>query len=217
MKNLKEIKRLLIVASIVLLFVITLGVTYAFFTYVKDGTTENTIKSGSITFLYDEINQSGNSISIIDALPVTDEIGKEQVKSFNFRIVAHPSSSTSIPYELTLRKKTGSDNIDDIVKIYLAKTSSYDANISSEEELVTSIFSDLTTVSKNGYSEKTLFSTEVPAGNLSYEQNYRLKMWIDNDADYSGIINSNTGEIEYPYNNKTFIITVNAYANGVVN
>ena len=33
----------------------------------------------------------------------------------------------------------------------------------------------------------------------------------------AGIINSNTGEIEYPYNNKTFIITVNAYANGVVN
>ncbi len=213
-------KKTIALASFLAIFgitLITVGLSYAFFSYAKAGTTDNVIKSGSISFLYDEINREGNSISIIDALPVSDEIGVAQTKAFNFRIVANPSSTTSIPYELTLRKKTGSDDIDDIVKIYLAKIDSYDSSVSEEEELIKSVFSDLTTVSKNGYSEKALFTTEVPAGNLSYEQNYRLKMWIDSNADYSGVINQNTGEIEYPYNNKTFIVSVNAYANGRVN
>ena len=206
MKNLKEIKRLLIVASIVLLFVITIGVTYAFFSYVKDGSTENTIKSGSITFLYDEINQSGNSIGIEDALPTSDTLGKQQTNYFNFKIVSTASTTTSIPYEITLRQKQGTDNIGDKVKVYLSKIDSYNSQVNNEEEVVTSMFSDLTTVTHNNYSEKLLHSDIVPASNTRYEQYYRLKMWLDASTNLSS----------ENYANKTFTVMVNVYSNGHV-
>ena len=204
MKDLKEIKKLLIVASIVLLFVITLGVTYAFFTYVKDGTTENTIKSGSITFLYDEINQSGNSIGIEDALPTSDTLGKQQTNYFNFKIVSTASTTTSIPYEITLRQKTGTDNIGDKIKVYLSKIDSYNSQVSNEDEVVTSMFSDLTTVTHNNYSEKLLHNDIVPASNTRYEQYYRLKMWLDASTNLSSA----------NYSDKTFTVMVNVYSNG---
>ena len=47
---------LLLFLSIIL---ITIGVTYAFFNYAKEGTTENTVKTGSITFLYTEVSGVG--------------------------------------------------------------------------------------------------------------------------------------------------------------
>ena len=50
MKNKKSL--VLSVIAVVMLLVITIGVSYAFFSYTKKGTTENSIKTGTITFLY---------------------------------------------------------------------------------------------------------------------------------------------------------------------
>ena len=51
MKNKK--KQIIIkLIAIISLIVITAGVTYAFFNYAKEGTTNNVVKTGEITFLY---------------------------------------------------------------------------------------------------------------------------------------------------------------------
>ena len=203
-KELKDKQKLLAVFGILGLVLLLTAGTYAFFSYSKSGSTENTIKSGSITFWYDEINQSGNSISIEDALPMSDEAGKQQTQAFNFKIQSTTSSTTTIPYEITLRQKQGTDNIGDIVKVYLSKTSALNATIASEEEVVLSLFSELSNVTKNGYSEKLLHTDIVPASDTPYTQFYRLKMWVDNSADFS----------DGTLNDKTFTVTVNVYANG---
>ena len=205
-KELKDKQKVLAVFGILGLVLILTGVTYAFFTYSKSGSTENTLKSGSITFWYDEQNREGNGISIEDALPISDANGKIQTKAFNFKIQSTTSSTTTIPYEITLRQKAGTDNIGNIVKVYLAKTSSIDATVASEEEVELSLFSSLSNVTKNGYSEKLLHTDIVPASDSPYTQNYRLKMWVDSSADYS----------DGTLNNKTFSVMVNVYAEGRV-
>ena len=230
----KDKKKILMVLGVVSIVLITIGIGYAFFSYSKNGTTENTISSDSITFLYDEVDQQGNGITLTNALPISDTEGKGQIQDFDFRIVSDTSTGISIPYEITLRKKVGSDDIDDIIKVYLAKTTDSSTTIANEEEVELSKYSDLETVTKNGHQEKLLHVDKVPGSNSTYNQGYRLKMWIDDSADYSEITvpakcsdGSNKTEQEctspnewiaehneYPYNNKTFAVTVNVYANG---
>ena len=230
----KDKKKILMVLGVVSIVLITIGIGYAFFSYSKNGSTENTISSDSITFLYDEVDQQGNGITLTNALPISDTEGKGQIQDFDFRIVSDTNTGISIPYEITLRKKVGSDDIDDIIKVYLAKTTDSSTTIANEEEVELSKYSDLETVTKNGHQEKLLHIDKVPGSNSTYNQGYRLKIWIDDSADYSEITvpakcsdGSNKTEQEctspnewiaehneYPYNNKTFAVTVNVYANG---
>ena len=58
MKNKKK-QIIITLIAIISLIVITVGVTYAFFNYAKEGTTDNTIQTGSITFLYTEVSGVG--------------------------------------------------------------------------------------------------------------------------------------------------------------
>ena len=228
-------KRLLLGLGVVSILLITVGLTYAFFSYAKEGSTENVIETGNITFLYDEVDKQGNGISIEDALPMTDTQGKEQPisKSFNFKIVSNTTSNVTIPYEITLRESEDNDDIGGIVKVYLAKTENKNTTVANEEEVVTSLFSDLDDTTHNGYTEKVLYNEIVPK-NSEYDQGYRLKMWIAAGTDYSEITvpahcsddSDKTEEqcesplewIEessyYPYNAKEFSVYVNVYANG---
>ena len=48
-------KRMILVGSILIaLLFITVGVTYAFYTYRGQGQRENTVKTGELSFVYDE-------------------------------------------------------------------------------------------------------------------------------------------------------------------
>ena len=89
MKNKKSL--LLSVIAVVMLLVITIGVSYAFFSYTKKGTTENSIKTGTITFLYTEVTGVGKGIKIEDSLPISDDQGKLLTGSgnvFEFKITS---------------------------------------------------------------------------------------------------------------------------------
>ena len=82
---------------------VTAGVSYAFFNYTRLGTTDNTITTGTINFLYDEKAASGNGITITDALPMSDTNGKIQIGTnnvFDFQIIATTTGNANIPYEI---------------------------------------------------------------------------------------------------------------------
>ena len=203
------------VLAIVSLIVITLGVSYSFFTYTREGTTENVIKSGSITFLYTEVSKVGRGIELSDAYPISDEEGKMQTgegKVFDFKVTSTTSSSTSIPYEVTARKKADSTLGEEAVKVYLTEVDG------EEKGILLDKYSNLEQTSVNvpsGTVEKTIYTGIVPANNGNYEKNFRLRMWIDNSVDFSPVKDESGNDI-YPYNNKTFTLTVNVYANGKV-
>ena len=122
----KKKSLVLSILGVLSLVAITAGVTYAFFNYAKEGTTENTITTGTITFVYEEIEAQGAGISISDALPVSDTVGKAQSGAgnvFNFKVTSKTMNSASIPYTVTARMKAGSDLPQSAVKMYLTEVS----------------------------------------------------------------------------------------------
>ena len=205
MKNKKK-QIIITLIAIISLIVITVGVTYAFFNYSRTGTTDNVVKTGGITFLYTEVSGVGKGISLTEAYPVSDSIGKVQVgegKVFDFKVTSNISMNSSIDYQVTARKKTGSTLDDSAVKVYLTEVNG------TEQELLLSKYSELSQtdrVDANKYTEKVLYESRVPANTSNYEKNFRLRMWVSDDTDFS----------DGSMNDKTFTLTVNVYADGKV-
>ena len=205
MKNKKK-QIIVTLVAIISLIVITVGVTYAFFNYAKEGTTDNTIKTGSITFLYTEVSGVGKGISLTEAYPVADSIGKVQVgegKVFDFKVTSNISMNSSIGYQVTARKKTGSTLANSAVKVYLTEVNG------TEQELLLSKYSELSQTDKvdsSKFDERILYEATVPANTANYEKNFRLRMWVSDDTDFS----------DGSMNDKTFTLTVNVYADGKV-
>ena len=205
MKNNKKTVIVTLIA-IISLIVITVGVTYAFFNYAKEGTTDNTIKTGTITFLYTEVSGVGKGISLTEAYPIADSIGKVQVgegKIFDFKVTSNISMNSNIGYQVTARKKTGSTLANSAVKVYLTEVNG------TEQELLLSKYSELSQTDKvdiSKYDERILYEATVPANTSNYEKNFRLRMWVSDDTDFS----------DGSMNDKTFTLTVNVYADGKV-
>jgi len=192
--------------GIISLIVITVGVTYAFFNYSRTGTTDNVVKTGGITFLYTEVSGVGKGISLTEAYPVADSIGKVQVgegKVFDFKVTSNISMNSSIGYQVTARKKTGSTLANSAVKVYLTEVNG------TEQELLLSKYSELSQTDKvdiSKYDERILYEATVPANTANYEKNFKLRMWVSDDTDFT----------DGSMNDKTFTLTVNVYADGKV-
>ena len=205
MKNKKK-QIIITLIAIISLIVITVGVTYAFFNYAKEGATDNTIQTGSITFLYTEVSGVGKGISLTEAYPVADSIGKVQTgegKVFDFKVTSNISMNSNISYQVTARKKTGSTLANSAVKVYLTEVNG------TEQELLLSKYSELDQTDKvdsSKFDERILYEATVPANTDNYEKNFRLRMWVDENTDFS----------DGSMNDKTFTLTVNVYADGKV-
>ena len=217
MKN----KRQIIITSLIALLVVfvTVGVTYAFFTYSSTGTTVSTMTSGAITFHYKEVTGIGNGISISDALPISDTDGKASNKYFDFKITSK-SNLAQVPYTVTATA-TGNVELGEIVKVYLTEV-----NGNSETELLLDNYSNLDNATFiTNRNDKILYQDTVPMDNSNYEKNFRLRMWMDINTNLAdGICSistytnqkacvSNGGEWNYKYNSKEFSIKVNVYTN----
>ena len=205
MKNKKK-QIIITLIAIISLIVITVGVTYAFFNYSRMGTTDNVVKTGGITFLYTEVSGVGKGISLTEAYPVSDSIGKVQVgegKVFDFKVTSNIEMNSNIGYQVTARKKTGSTLANSAVKVYLTEDNG------TEQELLLSKYSELDQTDKvdsSKYDERILYEATVSANTKNYEKNFKLRMWVSDDTDFS----------DGSMNDKTFTLTVNVYADGKV-
>lgn len=217
MKDNKSKAIVLSVLGVLSIMIVTIGITYAVFTYTKLGTTENTIQTGSIKMLYTENTGVGKGIKISNALPVPDSTGitySTEGYVFDFKITGTNTGTEVIPYEVTLRNSENSTLDGSIIKVYLTDiTENNDTALFAPEKY--SLLSD-TKIDTGKYTEKTLYKGEIAnTDNKEYEKDFRLRMWIDESADFSGVTNED-GTITYPYNDKTFIATVNVYGNAEV-
>ena len=204
MKDKNKSKQILFsVLGILSLFLITIGVTYAVFTYTKEGTTDNVVTTGTLKFLYTENNTNGNGISITEAEPISDTKGKELVGDnnvFDFKVEGTNTGNEVIPYEVTLRKKATSTMGEDNIKVYLQD------GIDQTELLTPTLYSKLvqTTTDVGNNVEKSIYKGEVAGNTNNYLKTFRLKMWLDENADLSII------------GGETFTATVNVYSNAKV-
>lgn len=209
------------VIGVLALISITAGVTIAFFSYAKEGTTENTITTGTITFLYDEKEAAGNGIKITEALPMSDTDGKALAGDnnvFNFTVTANTTSKTAIPYEVTARMKADSDkDLQDKVKLYLTTVNGGAENAAplTVNGDVVKTFANLTQTSKVGTDvaiEKTIYNGEVPASSTNYSQDFKLRMWLAGDGTTENGADTDYSPLEFKKTDGTLITSTAYYA-----
>ena len=210
-KKRKSTGLLLSILGVISLVLITAGVTYAFFSYAKQGETVNSITTGTINFLYDE---SGTALTISNALPQSDSVGisANSTEAFTFSVTSTTPSTAYINYIVTARMDATSTLPGEQVKLYITSTGSTDGtegNPTTGPTMGTTAgtiktFAELTDASSftnilktntiNGATEKVLYVGQVPTKNAtnngSYTRNFRLNMWLaGTEANYECQVN----------------------------
>ncbi|MCI5967784.1 MAG: cadherin-like beta sandwich domain-containing protein, partial [Tenericutes bacterium] len=210
MKNFikKHKQQTIVAASILILLVVTIGTSFAFFNYAKKGTTENSIKLGEITFKYTENGTNGNGITITDAFPISDEEGKTKTDKgnyFDFKVEAN-STRSNIEYEVVAEPTKNNTLPLDAIKFYLTELNN------SEETVIDSCLNADGTVKTldkfinttiTGQTGKTIYQETILTNTKGYLKQFRARMWIRDGLDIS----------DEKYENKSGQIRVNVYAN----
>lgn len=213
MENNQEKRTNVLVSCALLLALICIisGVSYAFFTYIGEGSTENTITTGTLTFVYDEQVGEGNGISLKNALPISDEQGKILAGSnqtFDFQVLA-AIEGENVSYEVIAEKQVGSNLPENLAKIYLTTLDGMEESPVSTtlRDGVVTTYDQLTDTAVELQEGKTIYQESISSGEKSYKKQFRLRMWVSEDA---------TGETEgeWNYNNQSFSVKVNVVAKG---
>lgn len=202
---------LLSILGVISLVLITAGVTYAFFSYTKEGQTVNRISTASILFRYDE---TGNALNITNALPTADSTGIAKTtgngvteENFTFTVTSQTPAKAKIPYVVTVAKDATSTLDEDQVKLYLSTTSTVDDETNSEvgnktldSNSVVRTYSELpvrTDFANDGAfswiqtNQKIIYAGIVPVNSGNYVRTFKLGMWVkdvaptDPSVDYS--------------------------------
>ena len=175
-------KKSITVLGLVSLLLVIIGVTYAAFSYSKVGTNENTISTSTISMSYTE---GDNKITIDNALPTEDEVGKtltEEGQVFDFTVSFNIVGKSAIAYEVVGEKEVTSTLLDNEVRIYLEKSID-GTNYSSiyEPTGYLPLEEDTDIGAKKG---EMLLDTGSVDETLTYY--YRLRMWVAKDYVLTG-------------------------------
>ena len=192
MKKNKE--KVVIISLLVLLLVLTVGISYAAFSYSGLGTKVNTITTGAISMTYEETD---NVISLDKALPTTDKTGKTLDDYFEFTVSGNITGDTNINYEISAKEQEGNTFDGNNVKLYLTRVT----EDGTEEEVMTpEIYNE--EKSSNSFTgrpagEMSLYTSSM---NASESNTYRLRMYVTEEYNPQG-----------DGGNLTFSVKVNVY------
>ena len=218
MKNSKKKSLILSIIGLIGLIIVTIGITYAVFTYTKLGTTDNTVTSGTLKFLYTENTGVKTGIKLTNALPISDTQGKAldgDNNVFDFSIEATNTGTEAIPYEVTLRKKNTSTLAEENIKVYLTDRT----ETTEKDELEPTKYSELTQTNINvgNEIEKTIYKSSVAGGEVSYRKDFRLRMWIDEQSNQDDINGKELTAMVNVYANAELITEQTAYTESILN
>lgn len=121
-----------------------------------------------------------NGISIQDALPISDEVGKAlsgKGEYFDFTISTKVSEGSSVTYEIAAIKDKESTIDNDSVKLYLEKQVSG----SYEQVVEPTVFEPVEKTSKIGSPKNSMVLYKVKRKKTGTD-NYRLRMWLKEDT-----------------------------------
>ena len=164
-----------IIMLIILLIIALLGATYSLFMYAKRGIKDNTIKTSSINFSFDETT---NGISLKNALPMKDEVGKKLQKYdnksgyFDFTVSYDNTSSSARPvsYEIYITPSENNTLDGKYVKIYLTDENDlplYDNGVKTFDQL-----EEAKTTDDN--SKQLYYNSFTKSG----KKKFRLRIWL---------------------------------------
>ena len=192
MKNKKE---LIILGIVTLVLIVTLGVTYAIFTFSKTSVKSELI-AGDIYMQYKETKE----LSVENAMPSENEIAG---KYFEFKIKGkNTTTNKDIWYEIVLNRgniPTGKEESNRIQDKFLKfKLVEVENNVEGDNLLTASSYNDI--------RNKRIYVATIPKNTTSeIEHTYRLYMWISNSVG----IGTNTDYTISEWNNLFASVMVN--------
>ncbi len=176
---------LLSVLAVAILVVAVVGVSFAFFTYSKQGETVNTITTGTLVFSYNEPN---NGILLENAVPMSDEDAKTTLTSgrnvFDFTVTSTINGNATINYEITAKESTDQSDIGTLeskyVKVSLDKVAG-----GSETPVKAATYYDDLTAGTIATGDKLLGTgSATNSSGSAVTTTYRLRMWMaETDSD----------------------------------
>ncbi len=190
-------KKLILPLIVLLILVVTFGLSVAFFSYAKIGSKESSIQIGELTFKYTETSGKGHGINLADAYPISDTEGKALTEYFDFKVEANLTRS-DIAYRVEL-DTTLADIPSEGIKVYLTEV------VNGEEKEINSIINTLSTYG-DSTDGKVIYTETIPRNTKNYVKNFRLRLWIDESVDWTDDL--------YMGHSGTFKVNVKANSNG---
>ena len=168
MKKLKSKK--IVILALALLFLISIGISYAYWRYAVMQTKENNLTSSCLSI---SLTEESDAINLEKAYPITDEEGMD-LTPYTFTI--KNTCNSFISYEVALGILEESD-----------LSSSYIAAVLNTNEIKK--LNEYPEVEIEGYKEGRLLQT----GSLSYEdeETYSLRIWMDESVTMDDIESMN--------------------------
>ena len=171
----KNKKKLLItIVGLITLVIAVVGISYAAWNYVFNGSLTNTISTPEVSIELLESND--NIINITNALPMSDNQGKAQTQVFDFVVTSKTTKDIDIDYTINLQKlevDSGYTSLsDNQIKVYLTDNN-------NTQKVAPTLISNL-----NNYKlYKDTHSHDSTHNKV--QSKYKLRVWIDQDVDAS--------------------------------
>ncbi len=179
---------LLSVLAVAILVLAVVGVSFAFFQYSKQGSTTNTISTGSLVFKYEE-GKAG--ITLTNAVPTADptDASAGENDTFDFTVTSTISGTMQIDYEISVKDvSTDPDtaghveerNYLDSKYVKMALYQGTNASTFTEAAVKTDYYDKLGASTLNS-GAKTLYSSQftgADASGVKQTHYYRFKMWF---------------------------------------
>ncbi len=168
---------ILSIVGIAVLVIAVVGVSFAFFTYSKQGTTNNVITTGSIAF---EFTETTNGLTLTNQFPQTVEEGKTN-DTFDFKVTGNiPTTMSPIAYTVyavpgdAVADKTRMKNSE--IDFYLTTTGGTVATAYATGAAVGD------TIDTTGLQ---IASGTIPASGSAVEHSYSMTMWVNDTVTIS--------------------------------
>lgn len=206
MENSLSRQILLSILGLAILVVAVVGVSYAIFSTTLTGSKINILSSGTINMSYVEVS---NGISIVNAMPISDEEGKKLVGNdyvFDFVVSSNIAGATTVDYEVVAEKVlvNGASLADSDVKIYLEK-------MVGDQYVAVPLTSPPQAFKANGVEtdlgshadDMILYRgsfTNTEAVKTEFSEKFRLRMWLSDKAVIDDV--SRTFQIKVNVNGK---------------
>lgn len=190
----KEYSKKIIISLILVIILVLLVICLSFSAYIKmeqNKQSKDDVKA-NVSMTYTE---STNGISIENASPTSDEVGKKlngKNEYFDFTVSTKNPNKSKVVYEIAAVKDKNSTISDDDIRIYLEKQVS-----GTYEEIVKpQPFKPIAKNSKIGSPKGSMLLKKVKT-KVSSNDNYRLRMWLSDKANIQDV--------------KTYALKINVY------
>ena len=190
----KEYSKKIIISLILVIILVLLVICLSFSAYIKmeqNKQSKDDVKA-NVSMTYTE---STNGISIENASPTSDEVGKKlngKNEYFDFTVSTKNPNKSKVVYEIAAFKDKNSTISDNDIRIYLEKQVS-----GTYEEIVKpQPFKPIAKNSKIGSPKGSMLLKKVKT-KVSSNDNYRLRMWLSDKANIQDV--------------KTYAVKINVY------